>query len=154
MVNSLVTEIGKTASALKGAKTIRLFVLQIPWQRKLERSDEFKSSNKWVRPLFLPGRRKNVRKSSAAFLFLSRCPYLVHNHQHHFCSFHCRLERATRIRQFRVAIIELTFRNVTLARAEEMEMQWFGAKNVVVGRETGQDQGRPEQQNTERLNAN
>ena len=58
-----------------------------------------------------------------------------------------------RIRHFRVAMIELTFRNVTLAKAEEMEMQWFGAKNVVVGRETGQDQGRPEQQNTERLNA-
>ena len=57
-----------------------------------------------------------------------------------------------RIRHFRVAMIELTFRNVTLAKAEEMEMQWFGAKNVVVGRETGQDQGRPEQQNTERLN--
>ena len=57
------------------------------------------------------------------------------------------------IRQFRVAMIELTFRNVTSAKAEEMEMQWFGAKNVVVGRETGQDQGRPEQQNTERLNA-
>ena len=46
----------KDVSALKGAKTIRLFVLQIPWQRKLERSDEFKSSNKRVRPLFLPGR--------------------------------------------------------------------------------------------------
>ena len=58
-----------------------------------------------------------------------------------------------RIRHFRVAMIELTFRNVTLAKAEEMEMQWFGAKNVVVGSETGQDQGRPEQQNTERLNA-
>ena len=58
-----------------------------------------------------------------------------------------------RIRHFRVAMIELTFRNVTLAKAEEMEMQWFGAKNVVVGRETRQDQGRPEQQNTERLNA-
>ena len=58
-----------------------------------------------------------------------------------------------RIRQFRVAMIELAFRNVTLAKAEEMEMQWFGAKNVVVGSETGQDQGRPEQQNTERLNA-
>ena len=52
-----------------------------------------------------------------------------------------------RIRQFRVAIIELTFRTVTLARAEEVDMQWFGAKNVVVGRDTGQDQGRPEQQN-------
>ena len=50
-------------------------------------------------------------------------------------------------------MIELTFRNVTLAKAEEMEMQWFGAKNVVIGSETGQDQGRPEQQNTERLNA-
>ena len=46
----------RMVSALKGAKTIRLFVLQIPWRRKLERSDEFKSSNKRVRPLFLPGR--------------------------------------------------------------------------------------------------
>ena len=81
-------------SALKGAKTIRLFALQIPWRRKLERSDEFKSSNKRVRPLFLPGRWKDVRKSSEAVLFLSRCSYLVHNHQHHHCSFHCRLERA------------------------------------------------------------
>ena len=43
-----------------------------------------------------------------------------------------------RIRQFRVAIIELTFRNVSLARAEEIERQWFGAQNVVIGRETGQ----------------
>jgi len=44
-----------------------------------------------------------------------------------------------RIRQFRVAIIELTFRNVNLARAEEIERQWFGAQNVAIGREAGQD---------------
>ena len=49
-----------------------------------------------------------------------------------------------RIRQFRVAFIELTFRNVNVARAEEMERQWFGAQNVVVGRETEHYQGRPE----------
>ena len=64
------------------------------WQRKLERSDEFKSSYKRVRPFFLPGRWNDVRKSSEAVLFLSRCSYLVHNHQYHHCSFHCRLERA------------------------------------------------------------
>ena len=45
-----------------------------------------------------------------------------------------------RIRQFRVAIIELTFRNVNLARAEEIERRWFGAQNAVIGREAGQDQ--------------
>ncbi|CAH3178586.1 unnamed protein product [Porites lobata] len=49
-----------------------------------------------------------------------------------------------RIRQFRVAFIELTFRNVNVARAEEMERQWFGAQNVVVGREAEHYQGRPE----------
>ena len=45
-----------------------------------------------------------------------------------------------RIRQFRVAIIELTFRNVNLARAEEIGRRWFGAQNAVIGREAGQDQ--------------
>ena len=45
-----------------------------------------------------------------------------------------------RIRQFRVAIIELTFRNVNLARAEEIERRWFGAQNAVIEREAGQDQ--------------
>ena len=45
-----------------------------------------------------------------------------------------------RIRQFREAIIELTFRNVNLARAEEIERRWFGAQNAVIGREAGQDQ--------------
>ena len=49
-----------------------------------------------------------------------------------------------RIRQFRVAFIELTFRNVNVARAEEMERQWFGAQKVVVGREAEHYQGRPE----------
>ena len=55
-----------------------------------------------------------------------------------------------RIRQFRVAFIELAFRNVNLARAEEMEMQWFGEPKAANRREAWQEQGRQEQQNAER----
>ena len=55
-----------------------------------------------------------------------------------------------RIRQFRVAFIELAFRNVNLARAEEMEMQWFGEPKAGNRREAWQEQGRQEQQNAER----
>ena len=55
-----------------------------------------------------------------------------------------------RIRQFRVAFIELAFRNVNLARAEEMEMQWFGEPKAPNRREAWQEQGRQEQQNAER----
>ena len=83
----------KRVSVLKGAKRIRPFVFQIPWQRKIGRSDEFKSSNKRVRPSSMHGRRKFIRRSSTALLFLSRCSYLVHNHHHHHCSRYCRLER-------------------------------------------------------------
>ena len=47
-----------------------------------------------------------------------------------------------RIRQFRVDFLELTFRNVNFARAEEIERQWFGEPNAANRREAGQDQGR------------
>ena len=83
----------KRVSVLKGAKRIRSFVFQIPWQRKIWRSDELKSSNKRVRPSSMHGRRKFIRRSSAAFLFLSSFSYLVHNHQHRHCSCYCCLER-------------------------------------------------------------
>ena len=55
-----------------------------------------------------------------------------------------------RIRQFRVAFIELTFRNVNFARAEEIERQWFGEPNAANRREAGQDQGKQDQENVER----
>ena len=55
-----------------------------------------------------------------------------------------------RIRQFRVAFIELIFRNVNFARAEEIERQWFGEPNAANRREAGQDQGRQDQENVER----
>ena len=55
-----------------------------------------------------------------------------------------------RIRQFRVAFIELTFRNVNFARAEEIERQWFGEPNSANRREAGQDQGKQDQENVER----
>ena len=62
--------------------------------KQTERSDEFKSSNKRVRPLAMHGRWKRLWKSSTAFLFLSRFSHLVRNHQHHNDSFRCGLERA------------------------------------------------------------
>ena len=55
-----------------------------------------------------------------------------------------------RIRQVRVAFIELAFRNVNFARAEEMEVQWFGEPKTANRREAWQEQGRQEQQNAER----
>ena len=55
-----------------------------------------------------------------------------------------------RIRQFRVAFIESTFRNVNFARAEEIERQWFGEPNSANRREAGQDQGKQDQENVER----
>ena len=57
-----------------------------------------------------------------------------------------------RIRQFRVAFIELTFRKVNFARAEEIERQWFGEPNAANRREAGQVQGRQDQENVERAN--
>ena len=62
--------------------------------KQTERSDEFKSSNKRVRPLAMHGRWKRLWKPSTAFLFLSRFSHLVRNHQHHNGSFRCGLERA------------------------------------------------------------
>ena len=57
-----------------------------------------------------------------------------------------------RIRQFRVAFIELTCRNINVSRAEEIEMQRFGTPNAANRREAGQDERRQDQQNIERAN--
>ena len=47
---------------------------------------------------------------------------------------------SVRIRQFRVAFIELLFRTVNIAQAEQIQMRIFGATNVVVEIQAGQDQ--------------
>ena len=47
---------------------------------------------------------------------------------------------SVRIRQFRVAFIELLFRNVNIAQAEQIELRSFGATNAVVAIQAGQDQ--------------
>ena len=57
---------------------------------------------------------------------------------------------AWRLRQFRVAIIELLFRTVNIVDAEEIEMRFFGVPNVVVRVnrvKDKQDQGEQNQQN-------
>ena len=56
---------------------------------------------------------------------------------------------SVRIRQFRVAFIELACRTVNITEAEEIEMRVFGAPNAVNRLEEGQDQ-----QNMEQANAN
>ena len=50
------------------------------------------------------------------------------------------------MRQFRVAFIELMYRTVNVAEAEEIEMQLFGTANAVVRLE-GQDRQNVEQAN-------
>ena len=57
-----------------------------------------------------------------------------------------------RSRRFLVAFIELTFRKVNFAKAEEIERQWFGEPNAANRREAGQVQGRQDQENVERAN--
>ena len=47
---------------------------------------------------------------------------------------------SVRIRQFRVAFIELLFRTVNIAQAEQIEMRIFGATNAVAGIQAGQVQ--------------
>ena len=47
---------------------------------------------------------------------------------------------SVRIRQFRVAFIELLFRTVNIAQAEQIEMRIFGATNAVVGIQAGKVQ--------------
>ena len=47
---------------------------------------------------------------------------------------------SVRIRQFRVAFIELLFRTVNIAQAKQIEMGIFGSTNAVVGIQAGQDQ--------------
>ena len=50
---------------------------------------------------------------------------------------------SVRIRQFRVAFIELLFRTVNIAQAEQIEMRFFGATNVVgpvVGNKAEEDE--------------
>lgn len=54
---------------------------------------------------------------------------------------------SVRIRNFRIAFIELTCRTANFAEAEEIEMRIFGVPNAVVPLETGQDQRNVEQTN-------
>ena len=61
---------------------------------------------------------------------------------------------SVRIRQLRIALIELTCRTVSIAAAEEIEMQVFGAPNSVVRLEAGRDHGRLDQQSLEQANVN
>jgi len=60
-----------------------------------------------------------------------------------------------RIRQIRVAFIELTCKTVSIAEAEEIEMRVFGAPNAVIRRETGeQHEGQNQQNVQEQANVN
>ena len=101
------------------------------------------------------------------FMFI-RIVFYILEYEIHFEAFHVIVFFATtvvflnsllnpmiyciRIRQFRVAFIELTFRNVGLPRAEEIEMQWFGAPNGANRRETGRHERGQDRQNIERAN--
>ena len=58
---------------------------------------------------------------------------------------------SVRLRQFRVAFVEITCRNTNIAEAEEIEMRVFGSHNAVG--EAGQGQERA-QRNTEQENVN
>ena len=58
---------------------------------------------------------------------------------------------SVRLRQFRVAFVELTCRTINIAEAEEIEMRVFGSHNAVG--QTGQRQERA-QQNREQGNVN
>ena len=61
---------------------------------------------------------------------------------------------SVRIRQFRVALIELTCRTVSIAAAEEIEMRVFGPPNSMVSLEAGREHGGLDQQRLERANVN
>ena len=62
---------------------------------------------------------------------------------------------SVRMRQFRVAFIELTCRTVNITEAEEIEKRVFGAPNAVVMLQEGEELERPDQQNAEEaLNVN
>ena len=60
---------------------------------------------------------------------------------------------SVRMRQFRVAFIELTCRTANAAEAEEIEMRVFGSPNAVVRFEAGQGH-EGDQQNAEQANVN
>ena len=58
------------------------------------------------------------------------------------------------MRQFRVAIIELTCRTVNITEAEEIERRVFGSPNAVIRVETRQEHEGLDQQNVEEANGN
>ena len=59
---------------------------------------------------------------------------------------------SVRMRQFRIAFVELVCRTVNVAEAEEIEMRLFGAPNTVARLEAGQELGRQDQQIVEQAN--
>ena len=58
---------------------------------------------------------------------------------------------ALRLRQFRVAIIELLFRTVNIVDAEEIEMRFFGVPNAVVRVNRVKDKQDQEEQNQQNM---
>ena len=58
---------------------------------------------------------------------------------------------ALRLRQFRVAIIELLFRTVNIVDAEEIEMRFFGVPNAVVRVNRVKDRQDQEEQNQQNM---
>lgn len=61
---------------------------------------------------------------------------------------------SVRLRQFRIAFIELICRTMNIAKAEEIEMRLFGTSNAVVRLEAGQQREGRDQQSGERANVN
>ena len=61
---------------------------------------------------------------------------------------------SVRMRQFRVAFIELVYRTVNIVEAEEIEMRLFGPSNAVVRLQAVQELEGQEQQNVEQENVN
>ena len=61
---------------------------------------------------------------------------------------------SVRLRQFRVAFIELICRTMNIAKAEEIEMRLFGTSNAVIRLEAGQQREGRDQQSGERANVN
>ena len=92
--------------------------------------------------------RSNVSVSTILYAcVLSAVSVLIFN------SFLNPLIYTLRMRQFRVAFIELTCRTANVAEAEEIEMRLFGSPNAVVRLQAGQEH-EGDQQNAEQANVN
>ena len=61
---------------------------------------------------------------------------------------------SVRMRQFRIAFVELVYKTVNIVEAEEIEVRLFGVPNAVVRLQAVQELKREDQRNVEQLNVN